>query len=99
MRDVARADADLESLKAEDRCCADWTAHGQQKDDGKIGKGKHSAEDEADGHDRQNHRHDNLVVAPPETSAVDGRRIEYVLRDRRDAGEKDDNREREKTPG
>src|SRR5215472_891003 len=50
-----------------------------EKDNGKIGKGKHDAEDEADGHNRQNHRHDNLVVAPPETGAVDSRRVEHVL--------------------
>ena len=75
------------------------TAHGHQKDDGQIGEREHDAENQADGHDRQNHRHDDLVVAPPETGAVDGRRVEYVLWDRGDAGEEDDDGKGKEAPG
>ena len=85
--------------KAQHRGCAHRTAHGHQKDDGKIGKRKHDAENQADGHDRQDHRHDDLVVAAPEAGAVDRGRVDHVLRDRGDAGEEDHDRKREETPG
>src|SRR6202051_2526609 len=99
MGHVAGNDADLKTLKAQHRGCAHRTAHGHQKDDGKIGKRKHDTENQADGHDRQDYRHDDLVVAAPETGAVDRRRVDHVLRDRSDAGEEDYDREREETPG
>src|SRR5690349_9085984 len=66
MRHVARDDAGLKTRKAQDRGCTDWTAHGQQEDNGKIGEREHDAEDQADGYDRQDHRQDDLVVAAPE---------------------------------
>src|SRR5947207_13796357 len=64
---VTGNDADLETLKAQHRGRIYRTAHRHQKDDGKIGKRKYDAENQADGHDRQDHRHDDLVVAAPET--------------------------------
>src|SRR5262245_52021960 len=99
MRYVAGDDADLEAFKAQHRGGADRTAIGEQIYDGKIGEGEHDAEDQADGHDREDHRHDDLVVAAPEARAIDDGRIDDVLRHRGDAGEEDDDRKGKEAPG
>src|SRR6185312_2314377 len=99
MRHVAGNDADLEALKAQHRSRADRTTIGEQEDDGKIGEGEHDAEDQADGHDRKDHGHDDLVVPAPEPRPVHGRRIDDVLRHRGDGGEEDYDLKRKKAPG
>ena len=72
---------------------------GQQEDNGKIGEREHDAEDQADGHDRQDHRQNNLVVATPEARAVDRGGIDNVLRNRGDAGEEDHDGKWKEAPG
>src|SRR5262245_43050609 len=66
VRYIAGEDADLQTLETEHRGRVDRTAIGQEKDDRQVGEGEHDAEDQPDGHDRQDHRHDDLVVAAPE---------------------------------
>src|SRR5947207_1263366 len=99
MRHVAGNDAGLKTRKSQDRGCSYWTAHSQQKDNGKIGEREHDAEDQADGHDWQDHRQDNLVVATPEAGAIDRGGIDNVLRNRGDAGEEDHNGKWKEAPG
>ena len=97
--DVTGNDADLITLETQHRGGAHRTAIGQEQHDRQVGEGEHDAEDQADGDDRQDHRHDDLVVAAPEAGAVHRRRVDDVLRHRGDAGQEDDDREREKAPG
>jgi len=99
VRHVSRDDAGLEAGEAEHRGGADRAAVRHQEYDRQVGEGEHDAEHQADGHDRQDHRQDDLVVAPPEAGAVDGRRVDHVLRHRGDAGEEDDDGEGEEAPG
>jgi hypothetical protein len=99
MRHVAGKDTDLEPLEAKDRGCVYGAAVGQKKDDGKVGKRKHDPENQADSHDRKDHRQDDLVVAALEAGTVDRRRIDHILRYGSDAGQDDNDRKWKEPPG
>src|ERR1700757_3143841 len=62
MRHVAGDNADLEALETQHRGGANRTAIGQQEHDRQIGEGEYDTEDQADGDDRKDHRHDDLVI-------------------------------------
>src|SRR5690348_6932487 len=98
MGHVAGDDADLITFETQDRGGPNRATIGQEKDDGKIGEGEHDAEDQADSHDRKDHRHDDLVVAAPEARAVHDRRVDDVLRHRSDAGQENDDGEGKEAP-
>src|SRR6185437_14319695 len=98
MRHIAGKDTDLEAFEAEDGSGVDRTAIGQQKNDREVRKREYDAEDQAHGDDREDHRKDDLIVAAPETGAIDRRRVDDVLRNGGDAGKKDDDRKRKETP-
>src|SRR5215475_14634008 len=80
VRYIAGEDADLEALEAEHRGCIDWTAVRQKEDDRQVGERENDPENQPDGHDRQDHRQDDLVVAAPETRTVNGSGVNHILR-------------------
>src|SRR6516164_8778539 len=98
MRHVAGDDADLESLEPQYGGRIHGATLGQEVDDRKVGEREYDPEDQAYGDDRKDHRQDDLIVAAPEAGAIDCGGVDDILRDRGDAGEKDNDREWKKAP-
>src|SRR5262249_4427015 len=76
----------------------DGTALGEQIDDAEISECELVAKAPRDQVDRRDDRQDYLVIPPPEARAVDGCRIEHVLRHRSEPGYEDHHPEREQPP-
>src|SRR5262245_25961185 len=78
VRNVARQNAYLKRQRAEHLRAVHWSSLRQQIDDAEIREGEYGAENQSDHNDRGDDWQDDLIVAPPESRAVDRGGIEYI---------------------